>query len=1081
MHCKKAVLFWLLAGTVVFASLSSAHAAQAQKDKALADRIHAIASRPEYRHSTFGVEVYSLDEENVVYALHGQELFTPGSTTKLLTEGTGLELLGSDFRFHTRVYRTGPIAPGGILKGDLILVARGDPNLSGRVQPEGTLAFENVDHSYDGSPDTKAVPGDPLFVIRDLAAQVAASGVKEIKGRVLVDASLFPEGDRELGTNVVISPISVNDNVVDLTVSPGSKEDALVGLNISPASSYVSFVNKVTTGPAGSKPDMKPPADVTNADGSHTVTLTGKFPLGGPPILYTYPVPEPSRFAQVTFAEALREKGIKVNVPAPAEKFDFKTSSSSFTAENVVAEHISPPLSEETKVALKVSQNLHASMMPFILGAIVGNKTQDIDQAGFDLEHGFLAKAGLDLSGASQADGAGGAQSAYYTPDFMVHYLAFMAKQKDFALFEKALPILGRDGTLWNIQVNSAAAGHVFAKTGTFGSYDALNKNLMLNGKGLAGYTTTADGRHLAFAAFVNRVPISMDDPEAAQKIAGQALGEIADAIYSAPSDKLASFDMIIKNGHILDGSGSPWYAADIGIRGDRIVAIGNLDDAEAKKVIDAAGQIVSPGFIDMLGQSETSLLIDNRSLSKLSQGITTEITGEGGSIAPQNEKTLAPLAPFLANYHLTIDWTTLDGYFRRLEKDGTPINLGTYVGAAQVRESVIGDDDRAPAAVELGQMEALVAQAMKDGALGISTALIYPPGHYAKTEELIALAKVAAQYGGIYASHMRSEGASEMAALDEAIRIGREAQIPVEIFHLKVSGKSRWGTMPAVVAKIQAARDAGLDIRADQYPYVAGATALVSSLPPWVADGGVEKLLERLRDPKVRERIKNEMAAEHSDWENLYFDCGGGDGVMISGVVNPDLKKYDGKTVAQMAKEEGKLELDALFDFIQADKAQTGAIYFMASEQDLTYGLKQAWTSLCLDSGELSLDGPLFEPHTHPRAFGSFPRFLGHYVRDEHLMPLEQAVRKITSMPAQREHLTNRGLIKTGFYADITIFDPAKIIDRATYTEPTKISEGVNYVFVNGQLEYDHGTLTGAKGGRALRGPAWQGAPTDH
>jgi dihydroorotase/N-acyl-D-amino-acid deacylase len=1081
MDRRKAALLCVLAAGVVFALLSPAHITAAQKDSALAEQIHEIGSRPEYKHSTFGVEVYSLDEEKVVFALHGQDLFTPGSTTKLLTEGTGLELLGSDFRFHTRVYRTGPLSANGILKGDLILVASGDPNLSGRIQPDGTLAFENEDHSYDGSPDTKAVAGDPLLVIRDLAAQVAAHGVKRIEGRVLVDATLFPEGDRELGTNVVVSPISVNDNVVDLTVSPGSKEDASVGLSVSPASSYVSFVNKITTGPAGSKPDIKPPADVTNADGSHTVTLTGKFPLGGPGILYTYTVPEPSRFAEATFVDALREKLIKVDVAPFAGKDDFKSVSGNYTQENMVAEHISPPLSEETKVTLKVSQNLHATMMPFILGAVVGHKTQEIDQGGFDLEHDFLAKAGLDLSGASQGDGAGGAQSAYYTPDFMVHYLAFMAKQKDFALFEKALPVLGRDGTLWNIQVNSPAAGHVFAKTGTFSSYDALNKDLMLNGKGLAGYMTTVDGRHLAFAAFVNRVPISMDDPEAAQKIAGQALGEIAGAIYSTPADKAAPFDVIIKNGHILDGGGGPWYSADIGIRGDRIAAIGQLGDAQAKKVIDATGQIVSPGFIDMLGQSEMSLLIDNRSLSKLSQGITTEITGEGSSIAPQNEKTLAPMAPFLANYHLTIDWTTLDGYFRRLDKDGTPINLGTYVGAAQVRESVIGDDDRAPTPAELEQMEALVAQAMKDGALGLSTALIYPPGHYAKTDELIALAKVAAQYGGIYASHMRSEGASEMAALDEAIEIGREAQIPVEIFHLKVSGKPRWGTMPAVVAKIQAARDAGLDIRADQYPYVAGATALASSLPPWVADGGVDKLLGRLQDPKIRERIKNEMATEHADWENLYFDCGGGEGVMISGVVNPELKKYDGKTVAQMAKAEGKPELDALFDFIKADRAQTGAIYFMASEQDLVYGLKQAWTSLCLDSGELSLDGPLFEPHTHPRSFGSFPRFLGHYVRDEHLMPLEQAIRKITSMPAQREHLVNRGLIKTGFYADITIFDAATIIDRASYTEPTKVSEGVDYVFVNGQLEFDHGALTGAKSGRALRGPAWHGDATDH
>jgi D-alanyl-D-alanine carboxypeptidase/D-alanyl-D-alanine-endopeptidase (penicillin-binding protein 4) len=343
----------------------------------------------------------------------------------------------------------------------------------------------------------------------------------------------------------VVSPISVNDNVVDLTVSPGAKEGALAGLSISLASSYVSFLNEITTGPAGSKPDIKPPADVTNGDGSHTVTLTGRFPLGGPSILYTYAVPEPSRFAQIAFVEALRREGIKAGVPPASEKVDFKVRSARYTQENVVAEHVSPPFSEETKVTLKVSQNLHASMMPYILGAVLGHKTQDIDQGGFDLEHDFLAKAGLDLTGASQADGAGGAPSAFYTPDFMVHYLVFMAKQKDFAFFEKALPILGRDGTLWNIQVDSPAAGHVFAKTGTSASYNALNKNLMLNGKGLAGYMTTVDGRHLAFAAFVNRVPISTDDPEAAQKIAGQALGEIAGAIYSTPANRIASADAV--------------------------------------------------------------------------------------------------------------------------------------------------------------------------------------------------------------------------------------------------------------------------------------------------------------------------------------------------------------------------------------------------------------------------------------------------------------------------------------------------------------------------------------------------------
>lgn len=318
-----------------------------------------------------------------------------------------------------------------------------------------------------------------------------------------------------------------------------------------------------------------------------------------------------------------------------------------------------------------------------------------------------------------------------------------------------------------------------------------------------------------------------------------------------------AQYDILIINGHIIDGTGNPWYAADLAISGDRIAAIGDLRDAHAKRVIDARGRIVAPGFIDMLGQSEWSLLVDSRSLSKLSQGITTEITGEGDSIAPQNAKTLAPMKPRLDYYKLTVDWTSLDGYFRRLERQGTRLNIGTYVGAGQLRKAVIGEDDRAPTADELQQMKSLVEQAMKDGALGISTALIYPPSIYAKTEELIELSKVAARYGGLYATHMRSEGPTEMAALAEAIRIGREAQIPVEVFHLKVAGKSRWGNMKNVVQEIQEARDSGIDIAANMYPYVASETHLSAYFPPWVADGGTAKLLERLKDPAVRARIK--------------------------------------------------------------------------------------------------------------------------------------------------------------------------------------------------------------------------------
>ena len=538
------------------------------------------------------------------------------------------------------------------------------------------------------------------------------------------------------------------------------------------------------------------------------------------------------------------------------------------------------------------------------------------------------------------------------------------------------------------------------------------------------------------------------------------------------PEHESPAYDLIIQNGRIMDGTGNPWYSGDIGIANGRIVAVGRLRAGLSRRVIDARGLVVAPGFIDMLGQSETALLIDNRSLSKLAQGITTEITGEGGSIAPQNAFTIREAQPLLDAYHLKIDWTTLDDYWMRLEKKGTPINIGTYVGAAQVREAVLGDENRAPSPAELEKMKALVAQAMRQGALGLSTALIYPPGHYAKTEELIELAKVAAQYGGIYATHMRSEGLNEVAAVRETLRIGQEAHLPVEIFHLKVSGKTRAGKMVEIVRMIQMARDSGQDVTADMYPYLAGATALASSLPPWVAEGGMARLLERLRDPAVRQRIRNEMSATgERTWENLYLDAGGAPGVMVSSVVNPELKQYTGKTVAEIAALQKKDPLDALFDFILSDRGLSGALYFIASEEDLQTGLRQPWTSIGLDANELSLDGPLFEPHTHPRAFGSMARFLGHYVRDLQLLPLEQAIRKITSLPAQRERLTGRGLIQEGFWADITIFDPGSIIDKATYIEPAQLSHGVKWVIVNGQTAFEDGKLTGAMSGRGLKG----------
>ncbi len=517
--------------------LALALPAAAQDHAALAERIAAIIQRPVFRHARFGIAVLSLDDGRLVYSLNAQQLFTPASTTKLLTEGTALALLGRDFRFHTRVYRTGAIDPEGVLHGDLVLVASGDPNLSGRIRPDGTLSFTNEDHSYDGSPDTRAVDGKPLQVLDELARAVAKRGIRRIEGRVLVDNSLFPEGDRELGTGAVISPICVNDNLIDVTLQPGQREGDPIRLQVSLTTHYLTVVNQVQTGPPGSPRSVRWSGDELQPDGSHRVTLSGTLPAGGPSILYAYRVPEPRRFAEIALAEALERAGVQATAAPYRESVNFATLASAYTDENLIVEHVSPPLAEEIKVTLKVSQNLHASMMPFILGAVLAHAHEHIDQAGFDAERAFLEQAGLDLSGASQSDGAGGAPAALFTPEFMVRFLAVMAHRPDFAVFHDALPVLGRDGTLWNIQTDSPAAGHVFAKTGTYGAYDRLNRRLMVTGKGLAGYMTTPAGHHLAFAIYANDVGVPADpELEAAQKIVGQALGEIATAIYVSDS-----------------------------------------------------------------------------------------------------------------------------------------------------------------------------------------------------------------------------------------------------------------------------------------------------------------------------------------------------------------------------------------------------------------------------------------------------------------------------------------------------------------------------------------------------------------
>ena len=504
----------------------AASEALGQQSGPLADRIQSIIDRPEFRHAFFGIEFYSLDTGKAVYKLNAEKLFTPASTTKLLTEGTALELLGGDFRFHTRVYRTGPIAADGTLDGDLVLVASGDPNLSGRINADGTLAFENEDHSYDGDVNTRAVPGDPLLVIRRLAQAVAERGIRKIRGQVRVDISLFPEGTRELGTGVVISPVVVNDNLLDVIVSPGTEVGAPVVFKQAPPTSYLTLINKATTGKPDSKPRLSWSPEVKNPNGSYTVTLNGRFPAGKPPILYSYAVPEPSRFAETVLIEALREKGIAVEMGQPGVQRNLKTLATAYLPDQLVAEHVSPPLKEEVKVTLKVSQNLHASMTPLILAATLA---KNADRTGFDLERDFLERAGLDLTGASQGDGAGG--NAHFSPEFMVSYLVYMSKQKDFQTFYDALPILGRDGTLFDIQPASPAAGHVHAKTGTFSVYDPLNRKLLVTAKGLAGYMTTRTGEHLAFALYVNNVSVGSESTEI-KRVAGQMLGELAAAAY---------------------------------------------------------------------------------------------------------------------------------------------------------------------------------------------------------------------------------------------------------------------------------------------------------------------------------------------------------------------------------------------------------------------------------------------------------------------------------------------------------------------------------------------------------------------
>src|SRR5487761_1054466 len=534
-------------------------------------------------------------------------------------------------------------------------------------------------------------------------------------------------------------------------------------------------------------------------------------------------------------------------------------------------------------------------------------------------------------------------------------------------------------------------------------------------------------------------------------------------------------FDVVIRNGHIIDGTGSPWYAGDIGIRDGRIAAIGNLSRAHAKQEIDAAGRVVAPGFIDMLGQSEITMLVDPHVPSKIFQGITTEITGEGDSIAPQTDATLADFREEYAHYGIPPNWRTFTQYFARLQKQGMGINLGTYVGATIVRRVVIGDADRVATQEQLAKMQGLVAEAMREGALGLSTALQYPPAPYASTDELIALASVSAKYGGNYATHMRSEGDGEMAALAETARIAREAHIPVEIFHLKTAGKPNWGKMPQVVAFIDKERSEGVDIEADTYAYTAWNNDLAAFIPPWAHNGGDAKMLERLKNPAMRARIRKDMETRTTAWDNEWQEVSGPSGILISSVQNPDLENLQGKTIADVAKMWHEDPIDAIFDLLIKDKAFTNVSVFGMSEPDVELALKQPWVSIDNDYGGMSPPGLLGKEHAHPRAYGTFPRILRMFVRERHLLTLPETIRKFSALAAQREHLTDRGVLKKGMWADVVVFDPARVHDVGTYEKPNQLAVGMDYVQVNGVPVIADGKMTNALPGKVLYGPGFR------
>jgi N-acyl-D-amino-acid deacylase len=531
-------------------------------------------------------------------------------------------------------------------------------------------------------------------------------------------------------------------------------------------------------------------------------------------------------------------------------------------------------------------------------------------------------------------------------------------------------------------------------------------------------------------------------------------------------------FDVVIKGGMVYDGTGEKGRVIDVAIRGDRIVALGNFAPDKAGTVIDATGLAVAPGFINMLSWSTDSLIEDGRSESEIREGVTTEIMGEGNSMGPLNDRMKERMRSQQGDIKYDIKWNTLSEYLRYLEQRGVSCNVASFVGATTIRDFVIGLEDKQPTPEQLEQMRQLVRQEMEAGALGIGSSLIYPPAFYAKTEELIELCKVAAKYKGKYISHMRSEGNQLLQAIDELLRISKEANIPAEIYHIKAAGQPNWGKADAMLAKIEDARKAGLKITADMYTYTAAGTGLDACLPPWTEDGGYPELFKRLRDPATRAKIKGEVQTPSDKWENLYLAAGSPDKILLSGFKSEKLKPLTGKSLAEIAKMRGKDPIETAMDLIGEDESRIDTIYFLMSEENVKKEIAKPWVSFGSDEASQAPEGNFLKSNCHPRAYGCFARVLGKYTREEKVLTLEQAIRKLSGLPATNLGLDHRGFVQEGMLADVVVFDPATVGDRATFEKPHQYSVGMKHVFVNGKQVLKDGEHTGAKPGRALWGP---------